>query len=65
MKKVNPTRLKSNVIFSFNGKKYKWIDKGECWRQLAYENGELVAYDDKNLIKIFLGEKVEIRDENN
>lgn len=34
--------VKSEIVFEHNGKKYKWIDSGENWRFLVYENGEKV-----------------------
>lgn len=42
MKEINATKVKSEGVFEYNGKKYKWIDSGENWRFLVYENGEKV-----------------------
>jgi hypothetical protein len=42
MKEINAKKVKSETVFECNGKKYKWIDSGENWRFLVYENGEKV-----------------------
>lgn len=42
MIEINAKKVKSETVFEYNGKKYKWIDSGENWRFLVYENGEKV-----------------------
>lgn len=42
MKEINANKVKSGIVFEYAGKKYKWIDSGENWRFLVYENGEKV-----------------------
>jgi hypothetical protein len=42
MIEINANKVKSETVFEYNGKKYKWIDSGENWRFLVYENGAKV-----------------------